>query len=340
MAVSQHDVTQLCRVCGGFLQKWRKHDTIYECKKGKDRLMATFGIDVSLDSETIHPKHYCNRCYSVTRRQAKATEEEILFRHATNVFEWTEHTEECCNVSGKKINIYLILNYNTIQVCEHLNNLRRTRGGSNKKATKNRGRPSRECNVTGVIREIKRLYDTHEQADSNAVYIGELPDALMCPICLDVLCQPVEVVPCGMLTCANCLCRWLQVSEKLQCPGCCCNHQLSEETIKSPTPVILDLLASLKMRCLVCGQITTIKNHKAHIVSKCQGYYSSEVPAEVSVRDLLSTPAGTPTQPMERRIAGHLVKRIIAESSESTGVLRLPTRGQVCHNYAPIITCT
>ena len=65
----------------------------------------------------------------------------------------------------------------------------------------------------------------------------------------------------------------------------------------------------------------------------CRGYYNSELPAEVSVRDLLATPAGTPTQPMERHIAGHLVKRMIAESNECTSILRLPTEGQVSIQY-------
>ena len=69
MAASQHDVSKLCRECGGFWQKRRKHNAIYECRRDNDRLMATFGIDVSLDSEPIYPQHYCNQCSSVTNRQ-------------------------------------------------------------------------------------------------------------------------------------------------------------------------------------------------------------------------------------------------------------------------------
>ena len=59
----------------------------------------TFEITVSPD-DTHFPQFFCNRCYSVTRRQAKAAEEGLPFRHATIVFkDWMRHREESCTVS-------------------------------------------------------------------------------------------------------------------------------------------------------------------------------------------------------------------------------------------------
>ena len=49
--------------------------------------------------------------------------------------------------------------------------------------------------------------------------------------------------------------------------------------------------------------------------------------------DVLSCPSNLPATPAERRVAEHLVRKIITQNeAESQGVLRVPTSGQVCEN--------
>ena len=56
--------------------------------------------------------------------------------------------------------------------------------------------------------------------------------------------------------------------------------------VKPPTPVIFDLVAELKLRCRMCGYVTAARHYKAHMASNWRCYYYTELPAEVSVRDL------------------------------------------------------
>ena len=168
------------------------------------------------------------------------------------------------------------------------------------------------------------MYEESEvvYVDDNATHINELSSTLTCPICLQVLNQPVELA-CGALMCADCCCRWLQVSDRLDCP-CCYGHQLSEDNIMSPTPIVLDLLSTMKLRCFNCGRVTTRKEYAAHRKSKCTAHYTPESPSGLSVKQLLET-STKPTQLVERRVASNIVRRMLAESS----VVRLPTGGQV-----------
>ena len=45
------------------------------------------------------------------------------------------------------------------------------------------------------------------------------PHSLTCPLCLELLHQPIEL-SCGSLVCLSCCCKWLQVSGKIDCPCC------------------------------------------------------------------------------------------------------------------------
>ena len=152
---------------------------------------------------------------------------------------------------------------------------------------------------------------------------------LLCPLCCGVLSQPVELA-CGNLVCANCCCKWIEVSGDVSCP-CCYHHQLDNLTVGLPSAVVYDLLGAMKLSCSSCHQITTAQQYRVHRDSDCRGHYEVSSPSRVSARDILQRPATAPTLPVERKVAEHLVKRLMLESEDT--VVRIPTRGQVSTYY-------
>ena len=165
----------------------------------------------------------------------------------------------------------------------------------------------------------------HFVESSDVVYTTDQTSTLLCPLCCGVLNQPIELA-CGSLVCASCCSRWIEVSGQVSCP-CCYQHDLHDLTIALPSAIVYDLLGDLKVVCSTCKMTTTARQYKLHLASHCQGHYELASPSRVSARDILQRPTTAPTLPVERRVAEHLVRRLLIES-EST-VVKIPTRGQV-----------
>ena len=135
-------------------------------------------------------------------------------------------------------------------------------GGQNKLARKNRGRPS-GCSPSATIEHIRRLVHnqpSYVDSTDEVEYLQEHVANLLCPICCDILKQPIEL-SCGRLVCAHCCCRWIELSPKPSCPGCY-THELDNLTIGLPSAVVYELLGALKLVCGTCKQKTTAAQTK------------------------------------------------------------------------------
>ena len=65
-----------------------------------------------------------------------------------------------------------------------------------------------------------------------------------------------------------------------------------------------------------------------HAQNKCLSHYKvSDSPSKVTMSDMLSRRTNLPATPAERKVAGHLVKKILNQNCN--GVLKVPTSGQV-----------
>ena len=157
-------------------------------------------------------------------------------------------------------------------------------------------------------------------------YINDLSTTLECPLCLCILRQPVEL-ECGRMVCGRCCCKWVEVSGETECP-CCYDHQLDADSLRQPSAVLTNVLASLKLKCGVCNNTITAQQYLAHKSSNCQSHFDVASPSRVTAMSILLKSTTTPTHPVERQVAENLVRRLMAESVDS--VLRIPTRGQVC----------
>ena len=167
-------------------------------------------------------------------------------------------------------------------------------------------------------------------------YLPENAANVLCPICCDVLNHPIELA-CGSLVCAHCCYRWIELSPKPSCPGCY-THDLDDVSISLPSAVVYELLGALKLVCQTCQQKTTAAQFKQHKASHCKAHYEVLSPSRISAHEILARPVTARTQPVERRLAEHLVRRLMTESEDK--IVRIPTRGKVrtyinsrCHEF-------
>ena len=198
-------------------------------------------------------------------------------------------------------------------------------GRRQSKGRKCRGRPT-ASSPTAVIRHVQEipspaLIDAGEK--ENLTFCDKLPESLVCPLCCSVVDQPVELA-CNNLVCASCCCKWIQHKAGVECP-CCNDHTLSTDTVKCPSPVVIELIGGMRVQCSNCTEETTVAQYSAHRSSLCRSY---STPLQLSVRDILEKSSAVPTLPVEKRVARNLIQRLMTESSDP--VIKVPNiRGQV-----------
>ena len=117
----------------------------------------------------------------------------------------------------------------------------------------------------------------------------------------------------------------------LLCP-CCYSDTFDSMHIRPPPAIVVSLLKELVLPCNKgCGKMVRLERYITHADDKCQGHYeSTDSPSKMTMSEVLLRPSNVPVTPAERKVAGHLVKKILHHQSEPQGVLKVPTSGQVC----------
>ena len=100
-----------CRVCGKRLCKAKGRATIFDCVHFKEDLLSTFGVDVSSDDNQVSPTKFCNPCYAIMKRTAKASEKGMPYTHTIIPMIWTSHTPDCSVINQSIIIAQLKINY-------------------------------------------------------------------------------------------------------------------------------------------------------------------------------------------------------------------------------------
>ena len=194
----------LCRVCGKLVMP-KSAKVKHLCSGYTSQLMKVFSVDIQRDDPDVHPTHFCHPCQLVIHKCLTVGKE---YRHKTTSFgDWCEHIEGSCSV------------------CDHYTRL--LQGGRPHKRVCT-GRPpavsARYCSE--YVREIApgpSQYPPFTICDSDEHQVLD-PSKLLCPICCDFLCAPVELVTCGSIVCAQCCCTWLKHCNRLSCPSCYSSH--------------------------------------------------------------------------------------------------------------------
>ena len=168
---------KLCRICAGFLKKFNDiYDKSHSCDEKREFLTQNFQLNVSNDDPEIHPTRFCNLCYlSPTRVDGP------VFRHI--------HTDlDCvtCSFVEKK------------QKGGRPKKLKRGKKAGGSKTTEGTTGAKelpRETvlNITRKIEEIESASTvSHRLQNPKYKFSEQVKEDFYCPICKDVLFQPVE----------------------------------------------------------------------------------------------------------------------------------------------------
>ncbi|XP_029290233.1 LOW QUALITY PROTEIN: V(D)J recombination-activating protein 1 [Cottoperca gobio] len=283
----------LCRLCGMILRKVKGpvhdvHGNLDEFSKGALRKMGckftswpevvlkVFKVDVTEDTESVHPLSFCQCCWMVTIRGGG-----ICSFARTKVPEWKPHSSPCHLCSPRKLSFQRTgrKKRKAIPKAQSLAKRARWDHGDNTAISERRtlrpfgdhhhhGPVLRTWRKPSIQREqwVRNL--THCQKDHlNTKLISEkLPvDFLFsftCLVCDHLLSDPVQS-PCGHLFCRSCIIKYNHVLGP-HCPAC--NLSCTPDDLISPAKTFLSALYSLPLLC-PCGKQVSLDSFKAHCLS-------------------------------------------------------------------------
>ena len=252
MDYHQHQLGNVCRVCGLKTKKSKKYSPVYDCQEFSTHLLKTFNIEVLHDNPLVHPPSFCSLCYGIVRRTTAALDSGTIYTPAgTPNFHWEPHSEQKCRVRccGEHIKIFQKYNSSHIlflcfKVCEHFHTM--SRGG--RPITKDKMKPGRPKGVA-VGPLLKILRDMAPPSNFYSELRPEvcLNDNLTCPVCIQLLDRPLDTM-CGSTICVECLCQWICFHDIPSCP-CCHTDYFDHTHIKNTSILFCSILNSSVVKC-------------------------------------------------------------------------------------------
>ncbi|KAF7224726.1 V(D)J recombination-activating protein 1 [Nothobranchius furzeri] len=329
----------LCRICGEMLAKVQ--GPIHEVHGNLDQgskcilrkmgcklttwpevLLKVFKVDVTEDSESIHPLSFCHRCWVVVKRGGG-----VCNFTRTKVPEWKPHSSHCHLCSPRKSS-FQRTGRKRRKVIPRVQSLakssREDQGDSIAISEKRALRPFgerhspvlRAWNKTSIQREqwVKNI--THCQNDHLSIKLisEKLPvDFLLsfiCLVCDHLLSDPLQS-PCGHLFCRSCIIKFTHVLGP-HCPAC--SLSCTPDDLIPPAKAFVSALLSLPLLCPCegCGervQLGSLKTHRLrHELGKSEKQHSTE-----TENYLLTNKGGRPRQhllSLTRRAQKHRLKEL------------------------------
>ena len=206
------------------------------------------------------------------------------------------------------------------------------KGGKKKSSNQGKGRPKKISNTETVTKTIPKNFIplnivpapiTKERIDTQRFI--SLLDHLLCPICKDVMYQPVQG-PCEHSYCYNCLENYFVNVNSVSAPCPVCKTILNVEDIHTPHRLLLNLLKTATVRCRMCKREIPAENLDNHERDCCH-YTTMESEEVTDVFSVLKRPLDHPLDEVESHLATRLIKRMKANSSSNH--LTLKTGGTV-----------
>ncbi|XP_042351379.1 V(D)J recombination-activating protein 1 [Plectropomus leopardus] len=312
----------LCRLCGIVLRKVKGpvHDVhgdldeVSKCALRKmnckmiswpEVILKVFKVDVTEDTESVHPLSFCHRCWVVAIRGGG-----VCSFTKTSVPEWIPHSSPCYLCSPRKPSFQRTgrKRRKAIPRAQSLSKrTRRDQSDSTSIGERTALRSFRDTYPGPVLRTWRRPSTqreqwvrnfTHCQKDHlNTKLISEkLPvDFLFsfaCLVCDHLLSDPVQS-PCGHLFCRSCIIKYNHVLGP-HCPAC--NLSCTPDDLTPPAKAFLSALHSLPLLCprSGCCKQVRLDSFKAHCLSHELG--EQDTKQQSSELDLLTNKGGRPRQ--------------------------------------------
>ncbi|XP_034031402.1 V(D)J recombination-activating protein 1 [Thalassophryne amazonica] len=289
METHMNHLRSLCRICGTAVRKVKGpvhevHGDLDESTKGILRRMGckftswpevilkVFKVDVTDDTESIHPLYFCHCCWKVAIRGGG-----FCSFSRMRVAEWKPHSSLCTFCSPKK-------SFFERSMRKRRRNPRapklakRPRWDHNNTATfEKRGLRTGGCRC-GLARKMSRIHkeqwvrtitQCQKEHFSTKLISEKLPvdflRSFTCLICDHLLSDPVQS-PCGHLFCRSCILKY-NCTLGPHCPACnlpCANNDLSP-----PAKAFLAALHSLPLLCTRngCDAQVRLDSFKTHCLS-------------------------------------------------------------------------
>ncbi|KAL5494103.1 hypothetical protein EMCRGX_G015376 [Ephydatia muelleri] len=146
---------------------------------------------------------------------------------------------------------------------------------------------------------------------NNSAILGQL----QCLICLELLCQPLEL-PCRALVCTTCMVRWFEVfsCSNVKCPCCFVDAPLLPSALKPAPPIIMVLLQDIHVECSSCKKNIRIGDYNIHDCDAKPTKDKVKMASQVLSKLAATSPDKTISIPTDGLIFESLVRRIIQNS--------------------------
>ncbi|XP_077374137.1 V(D)J recombination-activating protein 1 [Festucalex cinctus] len=282
----------LCRLCGNLLRKISGpihdvHAVLDSDSKNSLRKMGctltkwpevinkVFKVDVTEDTESVHPLSFCHRCWLTAIRGGG-----VCNFSKTKVPEWKPHRANCHLCSPKKQLLHKTGRKRRKSTPKFQSLAKRTRLDHNHITVSGESQilrpfgghiPGAVLKTCSVQREHWVRTITHCQNEhlSSKLIAENFPVDFLCSftctVCDHLLSDPVQA-PCGHLFCHNCITKYKNFIGPL-CPVC--NLPCSCDDLIPPAQTFLLVLHSLLLLCPRdgCGQRVRLDSFKAHCMS-------------------------------------------------------------------------
>lgn len=193
-----------------------------------EKVQQTFGVDVSIDEEAVHPQHICKQCYSklflITKRSAHT---------------WKPHprTTQCemCILFSKQ-----------------------SKGGRPTKPYTGKGRPKKpESTVESHFSSsLSQMEDRQFPVLGNDCNFSSTSEVFNCKVCTHFLKLPVAL-PCEHTFCLECvkgICE-KKHKNKNMCP--LCNLPFQFVQVEHVKDYYLETVLTSRLQCNTCSEIVT-----------------------------------------------------------------------------------
>ena len=283
----RQNLDNLCRICGKSFGK----NTKYTCSKYL-QILEVLSIDLSNDSEEIHPQSFCNSCYLAAKRISSSSCN-IVRRPVRQQLNWLAHSEVNCNVCKGK-------------------------GRGRPKNSHIGGRPSL---LTAHIRSV--ACTNLPSFTLSQIVDKTYTESIICTLCKSAISEPVEIHPCKSLICCSCLEGHLNKElNTFECPGCSENHVKSITSVTKLSPIAEKMISNMMVKFNKC--YNPVKLLKCKESCDHHGDTSCSNLLEVVKRPLEVQPTT-----IEKQVVTNVVARLLHQNDNA--IITLPTGGRVSY---------